>query len=164
MGIYVSAIVLAVIMLAADIISKHYIVANFALYSTGTIIPKIFDFNFIYNTGGAWGMLSGKTWLLVGVTVAVIVAAVIWLIYKGRENKWLFAGVCLILSGGIGNMLDRIFREGKVVDFIEFAFWKSFPIFNIADIAVVIGCAGLIAVLLIDTVKDYKNGRNSNAD
>ncbi len=159
---YILAIAVSIAFLAADQISKYLIAANFSLGATGTIIPKLFDFRYIYNTGGAWGMLSGKTWLLVAVTATVIIAAVIWLILKGRKNKWLFASVCLILSGGTGNMIDRIFRGGKVVDFIEFAFWKSFPVFNIADIAIVIGCGGLIAYLLLDIIKDYRNKDNKN--
>ena len=85
-----------------------------------------------------------------------MIAAVWWLIKKGRKNKFLFVAVCLIISGGLGNMIDRIFRGGKVVDFIQFAFWETFPVFNIADCAVVIGCAILVCYLLVDIIKEQK--------
>lgn len=153
---YILAVAISVLLLAADQISKYFVAANYSIGSSGVIIPKIFNFCYIRNSGGAWGMLSGKTWLLVIITSAVMIAAVWWLIKKGRKNKFLFVAVCLIISGGLGNMIDRIFRGGKVVDFIQFAFWETFPVFNIADCAVVIGCAILVYYLLVDIIKEQK--------
>lgn len=146
----------AVLILAADVVSKYFVARDFTVGQTSVIIPYIFDFCFIYNTGGAWGMLSDKTWLLTLITAALMIGVIIWLILKKISNKILFTAVCLILSGGVGNMLDRIFR-GKVVDFIQFAFWKGFPVFNIADCAVCIGAALLILYLLSDIIKEQKD-------
>ncbi len=153
---YIISVVCAVILLAADQLSKAFVAANYSLYDTGTLIPRIFDFCYIRNTGGAWGVLSGKTWLLVVITVVVMAAVIWWMIKRINGNKLLFAAACLVLSGGVGNMVDRIFRGGSVVDFIQFAFWKSFPVFNIADCAIVAGCCLLAVSLLKDGFKADK--------
>ena len=59
----------------------------------------------------------------------------------------------LVLSGGLGNMIDRIFRDGEVVDFIQLDFWKSYPIFNVADCAIVLG-AGLLMLYFVKGIID----------
>ena len=61
-------------------------------------------------------------------------------------------------------MIDRIFRGGKVIDFLQFGFWEEFPVFNIADCAIVVGCGLLLLYFVIDTVKDYKNRKNDNGN
>lgn len=158
---YILAIALGVLLLAADQISKYFVANNFELYESFPLIPRLLNFCYIHNTGGAWGMLSDKTWLLIIITALVMGAVIFWLIKKKVKNMLLFYAVCLILSGGAGNMADRIFRGGRVVDFIQFGFWKSFPVFNIADCGVVIGCALLILYLIIDTVKETKEKKQN---
>ena len=71
----------------------------------------------------------------------------------------MFWALCLVLGGGIGNLIDRIFRGGNVVDFLEFGFFE-FPVFNLADIAVCIGAGLILLYFIIDFVKDArrKNG------
>ena len=82
-----------------------------------------------------------------------------FLLKYGKRNKLLIWAVSLVISGGMGNLIDRIFRGGKVVDFLHFEFFPSFPIFNIADIAVVVGAGLLILYFIIDTVKESKNNK-----
>ena len=69
-----------------------------------------------------------------------------------------------MLSGGIGNMIDRVFRGGSVVDFLHFEFFPSFPVFNIADCAIVLGAVLLALYFIFDLVKEEKqkksNGEN----
>ena len=109
----------------------------------------IFHITYAENTGGAWSMFEGQTWLFVAVMV-LFVAAIVLLIWK----KWLTAKMewwCLaaILGGGIGNMIDRL-RCGYVRDMICFDF-VDFPIFNVADCFITVGCfALLIYVLFFD--------------
>ncbi len=160
---YVFAIAVAVLFLLADRITKHIVVSNMALGDSITFIPKFMDFTYIHNTGGAWGILSGKTWLLVVFTAAVMVGCVIFLIKNGKKNPLLFWSICLILSGGIGNMIDRIFNEGKVVDFLRTLFIE-FPIFNIADCAVVIGAGLLILYFVIDIINEEKQKKSAKEE
>ncbi len=146
---FVLAIITAVLFLAADQLSKYYINATFALAETKPAVDGLFDFTYIHNKGGAWGMLNGYTWLLLALTVLAMLVCIAMLIKSGKNNKLLFWSISLILSGGLGNMIDRIFRDGNVVDFIHLQF-IDFPIFNIADCAVVIGAVLLIIHFIID--------------
>lgn len=142
-------------MLAADQLSKYYVVANFALAETKPGIDGLFDFTYIHNKGGAWGFMQGHTWILLSLTAVAMLVCITLLIKSGKEHKLLFFAICLILSGGLGNMIDRIFRGGNVVDFIRLQFIE-FPIFNIADCAVVIGAGLLILHLILDFVSAKK--------
>ena len=118
-------------------------------------INGFLDFTFIHNDGGAWGMLGGYRWLLL-VTTALIMALLVVLIVRNKlKSKLLFWAGCLIISGSLGNMIDRIFNGGEVVDFLEFKF-IDFPIFNIADCAVVIGAGLLILYFILDAVREEK--------
>ncbi len=160
---YIAAILSAVLLLAADQIAKYIVASKMALYSSFPFIEGLLNINYIHNTGGAWGILSGHRVLLIIITALVMALCIAWLILKGRQNKWLFWSVSLILAGGLGNMIDRIFRGGKVVDFLQFDFWQSFPVFNIADCGIVIGCGILIAYLIIDIIKEGKE-KKANAN
>ncbi len=155
---YYIAIAVSVLFLIADRLTKYIVTTNMALYESVDFIPKFLDFTFIYNTGGAWGILSGKTWLLIIFTAAVMLFCAVFLIKNGRKNPLLFWAICLILSGGVGNMIDRIFNEGRVIDFIRTLF-MDFPIFNIADCAVVIGAGLLILYFVLDIIKDARAKR-----
>lgn len=101
-------------------------------------------------------MLSGYTWLLVSVTLIIMLVCIALLMRYGVKNKLIFWSLILVLSGGVGNMIDRIFRDGEVIDFLHFAFFKSFPVFNIADIAIVIGAGLLMFYFISGMIKDEK--------
>lgn len=156
---YILAAVVAVLWFAADQWTKCLVVKNFELGTTKSAIDGLFDFTYIHNKGGAWGMLEGYTWLLLAVTVLAMLVCIAMIAKSGKKNKLLFWSVCLILSGGLGNMIDRIFRDGNVVDFIRLQF-IDFPIFNIADCAVCIGAALLIVYFIID----FKNSAKQKSD
>ena len=153
------AVVIGVVILGVDQFTKYYISANFVYGESVPFIKGFIDLQFIENSGSAWGMLSGKTWLLLTVTVVVMLVLITFFLLFGKRNKLLIWTVSLVISGGMGNLIDRIFRGGKVVDFLHFEFFPSFPIFNIADIAVVVGAGLLILYFIIDTVKESKNNK-----
>ncbi len=153
---YILAGVVAVIAFAADRISKIYISSSMALGDTAPLIPKLFNLYYVHNSGGAWGILAGYTWVLLTLTAVIMIIGLTVLVLKGLKNKWLFWSICLILSGGLGNMYDRIFNSGRVIDFLQFDFWQTFPIFNIADCSIVIGCAVLIVYFILDAINDRK--------
>ncbi len=152
---YILAVICAVLILAADQLSKYYVVSNFALAETKPAIEGLFDFTYIHNKGGAWGMMEGHTWVLLSLTAVAMLICIMLLLKADKEHKLIFWAVCLILSGGLGNMIDRIFRGGNVVDFIRLQFIE-FPIFNIADCAVVIGGGLLIIHLIKDIISAKK--------
>ncbi len=156
------ALVTSVLVLAADQYTKYFISTSFQLGQGTDFIKGFIDIQYIHNTGGAWGILSGNTWVLLSLTVIVMLILLTLLLKIGMKSKLLFWAVSLVISGGIGNLIDRIFRNGNVVDFLHFEFFPTFPVFNIADIAVVVGAGLLILYFVIDTVNDYKNGKKTN--
>ena len=163
---YIFAIIFSAIMLAADQITKYLVTVNMTLASSMpapepiNFLHGVIDFIYIHNKGGAWGMMQGYTWLLLSVTMIVMLICIAMLIKYGLKNKLLFWALSLVLSGGIGNMIDRVFRDGNVVDFIHLHFMPEFPIFNIADCCVVVGAGLLILYFIIDLFKESKIKRN----
>ncbi|MBO7217975.1 MAG: signal peptidase II [Clostridia bacterium] len=156
---YILAIISSVLFLLADRFTKYIVETNMTLSESIPFIPGFMDFTYIHNTGGAWGILAGKTWLLVVFTAAVMVFCVVFLIKNGFRNPLLFWAVSLVLSGGVGNMIDRIFNEGRVIDFLRTLF-IDFPIFNVADCAVVIGAGLLILYFVLDLIKEAKEKKS----
>lgn len=125
-------------------------------------INGLIDITYIHNEGGAWGFLSGYTWILLAITAVIMIIFITMLVRKKVQNRLMFWAVCLILSGGIGNMIDRVFRGGKVVDFIHLHFMPEFPVFNLADCAVVIGAGLLILYFIVGMVQESRNNHKTD--
>lgn len=145
-----AAVILALV--GADQLTKYLVLTHLADGSKMTVIPDILQFRFAANTGAAFSLFTGKTWLLSVVTAAILFGAA-FVLAKGllntRAEKW---SLVLIIAGGLGNLIDRIFR-GYVVDFIEVLFMK-FAVFNFADCCVTIGAAVLIVSILVDLFRE----------
>ena len=148
-------ITLILIMILIDQISK-ILVMNY-LSDEIIIIKNFFSFLFVKNYGAAFGLFGGNVLLLIAITCGLI----IYLIYDIKthfNDKLNILCSSLILSGAIGNLIDRIIH-GYVVDFISFTlFNKQMPVFNIADICVTFGVIGLIYIMF----KEEKNERNNS--
>ena len=130
--------VLAAVLLALDQWLKVWITANLPLGESMPFLPGFVELLTVHNYGAAWSSFSGQRILLLGVTV-VIVGAVLFVLVRRIVRHPLGVAACsLVVSGGIGNMIDR-FRVGYVVDMFHFEFWTSYPVFNVADICVVTG-------------------------
>lgn len=156
MILYVIALISGLAVLGLDQLTKYLIVKNFALGEGTDFIKGLIDIQYIHNQGAAWGIFSGKTWLLIGFTVIVMGVCAVLLIKTCNGNKLMLASMTLVLSGGVGNLIDRVFRDGNVVDFLHFEFWPTFPIFNVADCAIVVGAGFLILYFIMETVKEIK--------
>ncbi len=153
---YILAIITGLCILGLDQYTKFFIVSNYELATSHDFIKGIIDITYIHNRGGAWGMLNGHTWLLLSITIIVMLICISLILKFGVKNKLMFWAVVLILSGGLGNMADRIFRSGNVVDFLHFEFFPEFPVFNVADCSIVIGASLLILYFIIDAINDRK--------
>ena len=142
---------------AADQLIKYAVLhSSLAAGETVTLIPHVLQLRYVENTGAAFSLLSDHTVLLSVVTAAVIAAGVV-LILSGRiRSRFLSVVIACVLAGGLGNLIDRIFR-GFVVDYIEVLF-VNFAVFNFADCFVTVGEFLLIAYLLYDIVKSPKKG------
>ena len=154
------AVICGIFIIAADQLSKLYIISNYSLGESSEFINGLIDIVYIHNRGAAWGMLSGKTWILIVLTLVIMLACVIFLIKIGTKNKLLFWSLIVVVSGGIGNIIDRVFRDGNVIDFLHFEFWPQFPVFNVADCAIVIGAGLLLLHFIVDAYKEAKNKKD----
>lgn len=137
-----------------DQLVKRIIVANLSLAQSIPVIQDIFHITYIRNTGAAFSLMDGMQWFLVLFPVLLVVAAVAFLLIKRKSaHPLLLASVAMIAGGGIGNLIDRV-AYGYVVDFFDF---RIFPIFNVADIFVCVGCGLMILyVLFFDGKNDGK--------
>lgn len=111
------------------------------------LIDGVLELRYSENDGAAWGMFSGARWPLIVFTI-LLMALVVGLLLSRRFRSYKLAGIagCLILAGGLGNLIDRVFR-GFVVDFV-YVRLIDFPIFNVADCCVVIGAALMLIFLM----------------
>lgn len=161
--IFVSLIFVIVLVLIDQAI-KFFVMSNIDMYETFYTLKigghDLFSITHVRNEGAAWSILSGKTVLLVAIA-AIAILVVLFLIASGRfKLKFEVIMLSFIMAGGIGNLIDRI-KYKEVIDYIRTDF-IDFPIFNFADICVVIGAVGFcIAYLIVDTLKD-KKAKNSN--
>ncbi|HHT40011.1 MAG: signal peptidase II [Acholeplasmatales bacterium] len=123
------------------------------------IIKNFFYLIEVHNTGAAWGMFKGSTLMLVLVP---LIALVIFFYLISKSNfktmKFYSVGISLMIGGTIGNLIDRVFR-GYVIDFLDFdIFGYSYPTFNVADMALVIGVIMFaIDILFLETRRNKRN-------
>lgn len=149
-------VVLSVAILALDLITKYVICGMFAENEGITAIPYLFNIIVVHNEGAAWGILSGNQIGLIILSV-LLFAFLVWYFVKEKKKSWLLVvSMAFIYGGCIGNLFDRIVF-GYVRDFIQFAFWQSFPIFNFADVFLTVGVILFAIYLIIFLVKKEKS-------
>ena len=152
------AIIVGII--ALDQISK-VLVCAFLYGEQLSLIPGILRFSYVENTGMAFGMLANHRWIFMLLSV-IGIAAVAFYLYRYQKTTVGRIALSMIIGGGIGNMIDRIFR-GFVVDFIDFC---AFPtlwtwVFNIADAAVCVGAALFLFDLVRDLIKELRAAKEN---
>ena len=129
---------LALALLALDQWVKRYITLTLPLGETRPLLPGFVELKTIHNYGAAWSSFSGMRWLLVVSTSLIVLLILALLVRRVVRHPLGVLSCCLILSGGVGNIVDRA-RLGYVVDMFHFEFWPSYPVFNVADICIVVG-------------------------
>ena len=154
---FVISLVIIAVLIAIDQIIKVIVNAKLAVGDIVEVIKfgntKIFSLSHVRNSGAAWSMMEGKTWFLIGVPV-IVCALGIWYMYTQRKkSKLQMVSLAMLVAGGLGNLIDRI-RLHEVIDYIRFEPIK-FPVFNFADICVVVG-AVIFAVYIIFLDKPSK--------
>lgn len=143
-------IIISLIVLIIDLLSKY--MAFMLFQEPVNVIGDIFRFNYATNTGAAWSMFNNYTFIL--DLVSVVILSVIYIYSKTfKETKRNIIAFGLVYGGILGNLINRIYN-GFVIDFIDFkVFGYDYPIFNIADSAIVIG----ILLLIISIIKGEDN-------
>lgn len=148
-------LLLAIVVYAADQLSKNWVVANLPEGRTVPVLGDFLQWHFVRNPGAAFSMASGMTWVFTLLAV-VVLGAILWQSRRLGSRSWAIF-FALLLGGVAGNLTDRLIREpgfpeGHVIDFILTPWmWLGFnpAIYNVADIAIVTGMILFIVVSLL---------------
>ena len=160
--LYAICAALAAGLLGLDQWVKHYVTVHIPLGEAQPLLPGVVELRTVHNYGAAWSSFSGMRWALVAVTAAIVLAVAAVLVRRIVRHPLGVAAGFLILSGGVGNIIDRV-RLGYVVDMFHLEFWPSYPTFNVADICVVCG-ALLAAAYYIWLYDKYDRGGGGHGD
>lgn len=155
----------AVVFVAVDQLIKYIVVKNMNLHDTIPILKDALHITYVLNDGAAFSMLSGQSWLLCGVTSVFMIGLIVAFFTKHVNDMPTLCSLGLIISGGVGNLIDRVFRgtelfNGLVVDYIDFRL-INFAIFNVADVFVVCGGILLVIYTMFFDVSGDKNDNKS---
>ena len=169
-------IILTAVLLAADLLSKHFVSASIKGNGEPIVVIKdVLTFRYSENTGAAFGIFdNARIFLsvLVGIVVLALIAFMIYHIIKGKYKEkgglLLHISLSLIVAGGLGNLIDRV-AFGYVRDFIEYTFIytlfkKNFAICNVADVALTVGVILLIVYLIVFYAIDNGKARKGGND
>jgi len=146
-------VIAVIVLILLDQGTKLWALASLKPIHNMTLVEGFMDLTFVENRGVAFGMFSGQRWVILLLT-CIIAVGLIWFyvtLPKKQDYRPGRISLILILSGAMGNIIDRMFR-GYVVDFFEFTFFE-WPVFNVADIYVVVGVI-LLALMILFVVKD----------
>lgn len=144
---------LLALLIVFDQITKHYFSTTLELGEKVKVIDGFFYFSYALNNGAAWSFLSGVSWAQTFFKIATVLALFMFIaiyVYSVKKGyNWLKVSLIFIISGTIGNFIDRLFNNGCVIDFLSFIFGEySYPIFNLADSFLVVGMIMFIINLL----------------
>ena len=159
MSVIISLISIAVLT-AADQVIKFFVERFLAPVGTAEFINGFIGWNYVRNTGAAFGSFSDNTVLLSVATGAVLLAGIVLIAMKKVKSKFCLVCAVMIISGGLGNLIDRVLK-GYVVDFIDLQF-MNFAVFNFADILVTVGAFALMFYVIADIFRDRKNSGEKN--
>lgn len=149
----VTTIIISIILLCIDQISKLLVVNLLTKTDSITIIKNFFYLTYINNDGAAFSILVGKRIFLILIAVLAIVMLIRYIKKNNIQNKLELVSISLIIGGSLGNLMDRVIR-GYVIDFLDFKIFNyNFPIFNLADTFIVIG----VFLLLLKEIRKENN-------
>lgn len=149
--------IISLVCIIIDQIIKVVITTNVEFAHSINVVNNFFRITYLQNTGAAWSILSGNRILLIIVTI--IALGIIYYVFLKNKKIKNYESILLglLLGGIIGNLIDRV-RFGYVIDYLDFnIFSYHYPVFNFADICIVIS----IIILVIISLKEDKNGNNS---
>ena len=148
----VSIFISILLLILLDQAVKGYVVKEIPLGGMRRFIPKVVSLTYLKNSGAAFSMLENQQWFFTIITILAMGAAFVYLYRHIKGSIWLLLGLTLIISGGIGNFIDRV-HQGFVVDMFHLDF-MNFAIFNVADIYLTVG----VGLLLIYLLREESHG------
>lgn len=150
------------VLVAVDQLIKHIVDLYLKPIGSVPVIKSILQFSYYENDGAMMGMMSGKT-ITMTVLAIVCLGVITFVIFSGKVRFGIdYCCIVLMMSGGLGNIIDRIFR-GYVIDYIEVLF-VDFYIFNFADCLVTCAAAVMIGNQIYEILKEHKVKKEKAAD
>lgn len=143
----------AAVLLAVDQILKYFVLRDLKPAGSVTVIDGLLELAYIENTGAAFGLFQNMMWLLILITLAAFLVIVVLLFRYRSHTFFSYTASTLLIAGGIGNLLDRIFY-GFVVDYIHVLFFDY--IFNFADCCVTVGTVLFIIHVVLISVREKR--------
>jgi len=144
-----------IVLIIFDQLIKYIVVNNFTLGQSIKVINSFFSITYVANDGAAFGILSGNKIFFVALACIISIFLLIYSKKRPRIEKYTYA---LLISGIIGNLIDRVSR-GYVIDYLDFnIFGYNFPVFNFADICITVSA---IMLLIIEVLENGKNNCNN---
>ena len=137
-----------------DQIIKYYIINNFNYGQSLAIIKGVFHLTYVKNTGAAFGILKNANNFFIIVSIIIILFLLFYRYYYFKSNIYINISIGLIIGGAVGNLIDRILLN-YVVDYLDFRVW---PVFNLADSAIVVG-AGILIIYILLTDINFNNSK-----
>ncbi|AST92124.1 signal peptidase II [Sutcliffiella cohnii] len=145
---------IALFIIALDQLTKWLVVKNMQIGESITIIENFLYITSHRNPGAAWGILAGQMTFFYIVTLIVVIGLIYYIMKLPKDQKIFGIALSLMLGGAIGNFIDRLFRK-EVVDFVNtYIFTYDFPIFNVADSALVVGVGIVLVLTLLEGKKE----------
>ena len=155
------SLAIAALIVFIDQLIKYFVALYLTQAGTVTAVPYILDLTYVENRGVAFGMFKDMRWIFVVFTAIIILVLLYIIIFKGIKSKLFLVSSALIIGGGIGNLIDRIFY-GYVIDYLQLSFFS--PVCNFADYAITVGTILLVIYLLFfsDSSKTKPQKENNN--
>ena len=148
------------VVLLLDQLIKIIVTNNMSLHQEITVIPNFFSLYYIKNTGAAFSILGNQTLLLIVISAFILILIKEYIKKEKDFTKLSIISLGMIIGGTLGNLFDRILHK-SVIDYLAFDIFKySFPVFNLADIFIVIGVIGLILLYIKEL---FKNGNGDGS-
>lgn len=152
-------IVICALLIGTDQFTKYLVVEYLKEKEQFVVIENVLSFRYVENTGAVFGSFAAHTIVLTVVSIILIGVVIFYFLKNKNQSKFINICLLLMISGGIGNVIDRI-RLKYVIDFIEPLF-VNFAVFNFADCLITVGAFALMFYLIIDLVKDFKNSKSN---
>ena len=146
----IKAIVFVLCGVLLDQITKYYVAHNFIQGARQKIIDGFFYLTYVRNTGAGFSILQGQRWVFIVLTLIALPLFIYLYTKTNPSKKFERIAYLLLISGTIGNFIDRLLY-GSVVDFLDFfIFGYDFPVFNVADIFITVGVALYLLITLLE--------------
>ena len=155
------SLIVGAVLVVIDQVIKYFVSAYLQPVGSVSVIDNLFSLTYVENKGVAFGMFSDMRWVFVALT-SVLLAFIIFYMFKKRpKGKFFYICAALIIGGGIGNLIDRIFY-GYVIDYLSLSFFP--PVCNFADYCITAGTIMLVIYLLFfsDVLDSSKKAKIKN--